>query len=268
MQRCMEYYMVYREYPVVTRYHVLACIWWHETHDLMIWSTRYVLIMVPTNTSTTAYPYKGNHKDPPLQVFGYYVVCRGYPVDTRYHDIACIWWHENTWFDVLRLHDYGDIQYITRSLRHHGDHYICYKEYTCSAWYLYHRVGDMPTIPMETTSSRYMVCAQRMVPWYEVPQMGRNTCFRGTKTCVASRYRHGISTSRALWNLRRSPPQGMSLRASWATERPTCSTPYPLRDHYGGYWTGPETPKMSDLGCSKPSILVVLACKKGRKHLF
>ena len=43
-----------------------------------------------------------------------------------------------------QLHDYGDIQDITRSLRHHGDHYICYKEYTCSAWYLYHRVGDMP----------------------------------------------------------------------------------------------------------------------------
>ena len=36
--------------------------------------------------------------------------------------------------------------------------------------YLYHRVGDMPTIPMETTSSRYMVCAQRMVPWYEDPK--------------------------------------------------------------------------------------------------
>ena len=25
-------------------------------------------------------------------------------------------------------------------------------------------------IPMETISSRYMVCAQRMVPWYEVPK--------------------------------------------------------------------------------------------------
>ena len=138
-------------------------IWWYEVLDMYsLW--------VPTNTSTTAYPYKGNHKDPPLQVFGYYMMYRGYPVDTRYHDIACIWWHENTWFDVLRLHDYGDIQYITRSLRHHGDHYICYKEYTCSAWYLYHRVGDMPTIPMETTSSRYMVCAQRMVPWYEDPK--------------------------------------------------------------------------------------------------
>ena len=35
--------------------------------------------------------------------------------------------------------------------------------------------------------------------------------------------------------LRRPPPQGMSLRASWATERPTGSIPISSESHYDHY---------------------------------
>ena len=40
------------------------------------------------------------------------------------------------------------------------------KEYTCSAWYLYHRVGVHDTYgdPLDTWY------VQRMVTWYEVPK--------------------------------------------------------------------------------------------------
>ena len=92
---------------------------------------------------------------------------------SSYHQIMRSWHQIMTskhMISCTQLHDYGGIQDITRSLRDHGDHYICYKEYTCSAWYLYHRVGVSLMIPMETISSRYMVCAQRMVTWYEVPK--------------------------------------------------------------------------------------------------
>ena len=99
------------------------------------------------------------------------VVCSS--MYSSYHQIMRSWHQIMTskhMISCTQLHDYGGIQDITRSLRDHGDHYICYKEYTCSAWYLYHRVGVSLMIPMETISSRYMVCAQRMVPWYEVPK--------------------------------------------------------------------------------------------------
>ena len=88
-------------------HHVIACIWWHEmsryTHLMTGYGIRdtwgdHLHREYPLCTSRLPRGLRGVSPYPLRAI----MAIREYPVVTRYHDIACIWWHENTWFDDMK----------------------------------------------------------------------------------------------------------------------------------------------------------------------